>query len=540
MPKRISPALGIALLFVLCGLPFLRLAGLHVDASSELTCFYSCSGPVFRPSVFGYDVPLMVLPYLGAFKGWLYQPLLSSLEITAFVLRLPLLLAAAASVWMFFALLERTVGRGAAIAGTLLLATDASFVISSALDFGPIVFLHFFLLAGVLLLLRFDRTRSPRCLALAFFLFGLALWHKALFIWMLAGLVAAALAACPRRVHVLFSLRRFALAVAFLCLGAAPLLVYNLASRGATLRTGDVMSASSSLRLKLWELKDTLDGSAMMDHLTEYPWKPGPSRAPSGLPARISVRLRSAMGRLQSNWMLFGLLASVCLLPWLWFTPARRAAVFAIVYLVTAWTQMAALPNTGAAVHHAILLWPFPHFLMAVAGAQLARRFGRAGTRSLTAVLVLMAGCNVLLLNQYAAGLVTRGPTAVFTDAIYPLYDFLGGLGRRHFVAVDWGYGDTLCLLSDGEMDVEDISFTLRLQSDPEAVRALVSKPRTVFIGRVRADEQFPGVHALLTRTAEEMGYSRQVLQVIEDRNRRPRFEVMRYAPRVEVEGQSR
>ena len=38
------PALWIALLFVLCGLPFLSFPGMHVDAASELTCFYSCSG----------------------------------------------------------------------------------------------------------------------------------------------------------------------------------------------------------------------------------------------------------------------------------------------------------------------------------------------------------------------------------------------------------------------------------------------------------------------------------------------------------------
>src|SRR5438132_13858842 len=102
MLKR-PASLAIALLFVLCGLPFLRLTGLHVDASSELTCFYSCSQPAFRPEVLGYDVPIMVLSYLGTLKGWLYQPILMWLEVTGVTLRLPLLLAAAASVAMFFA-----------------------------------------------------------------------------------------------------------------------------------------------------------------------------------------------------------------------------------------------------------------------------------------------------------------------------------------------------------------------------------------------------------------------------------------------------
>jgi hypothetical protein len=82
------------------GFPFLRLPGLHVDASSEMACFCPCSHPAFRPSVFGFEAPLMVLPYLGAFKAWLYQPLLISLQVAPIVLRLPLLLIGPVTVWM--------------------------------------------------------------------------------------------------------------------------------------------------------------------------------------------------------------------------------------------------------------------------------------------------------------------------------------------------------------------------------------------------------------------------------------------------------
>jgi hypothetical protein len=521
--------LWISLGFVLVGFPFLRLPGLHVDASSELACFYPCSHPTFRPSVFGFEVPLMVLPYLGAFKAWLYQPLLISLQVTPFVLRLPLILIGAVTVWMFFALLDRTVGRHAAIAGTLLLATDASFVISTTIDFGPIVFLHFFLLAGVLLLLRFERTQSPKLLALAFFLFGLALWHKALFIWMLVALGAATLAVFPHRARVQFSPRRLGLAVLFLCLGAAPLLYYNVVTGGHTLHTGDVMSAKVPVSEKLLELKKTLDGSALMGFVTDETWIPEYTRQASGLLTTVSVRLNYAVGGLLRDWMLYAFLASCCLLPWLWFTPARKASIFALVYLVVTWIQMAAVPNTGGTIHHAILLWPFPHFLIAVAGRQLGRRFGRFGMRAMTAVLILLAGCNVLLLNQYVAHLATGGTTATFTDAVYPLFDYVSSLGPRHFSAVDWGYADTLCLLSDGEMEVEDLSFALQSPTIPQSVRSLIAGRQALFIGRARGDEKFPGVHARLTRTAEEMGYTRQVLETIYDRNRRPRFEVIRY-----------
>src|SRR5439155_17576109 len=99
--------------------------GMHYDASFELACFYRCAPPAYAATLFGETVPIMVLPYLGTLKAWLYWPILEYLEVTPFVLRLPTLLVAAASVWLFFALLDRVAGRRAAVAGSLLLATDA-------------------------------------------------------------------------------------------------------------------------------------------------------------------------------------------------------------------------------------------------------------------------------------------------------------------------------------------------------------------------------------------------------------------------------
>src|SRR5260370_12830470 len=240
--RPISPGWWIALLFLLCGLMFLRKAGINFDASCELASFYRCLTRALRAVVFGHRLPVMILPYLGAFKTWLYYPLLQSLDVTPVVLRLPVLLVGTVSVWLFFAILDRTVGLRAAIAGALLLATDASFVIATTYDFGPIAFLHCFLLAGVLLLLHFERTGASKYLALAFFVFGLALWHKALFIWMLDGLAVAAVCVFPRRVAAMLTPRRVVLAALSLCAGALPLIYFNAVTARATLHTGRAMS----------------------------------------------------------------------------------------------------------------------------------------------------------------------------------------------------------------------------------------------------------------------------------------------------------
>jgi hypothetical protein len=525
-----TPGAWIALSFLIIGLPFLRMAGLHYDASFELACFYPCSTPIFRPNLFGHTVPLMIIQYLGTLKAWLYAPLLKYYVVTPFLLRLPSLMAGAGSVWLLFAILDRVSGRAAAIAGALLLATDASFLIATSYDFGPIALLHLFVLAGVFLLLRFERTRKTAYLGIAFFLFGLALWYKALVVWMLGGLVAAAALVFPRRVLALLSPARVAVAACAISLGAMPLIYYNVASRGATLHVGSLAAGSPPFSTKFLILRRTLDGSVFFSWLTEDR-QPETMRAPARPGPKVSVGISRAVGQFRSNWMFFAFVASCCLLPWLWFTPSRHLALFAIVYLAVTWALMLILPATGAALHHTILLWPFPHFLMAVAGTQLARSMGKHAARIMIWILIAVAGCNLTLINNYYAELVTRGTTSVWTDAVYPLFDYLSSSSASEIVTVDWGYATTLCLLSDGRMPMRDISFLLLQPTDAqrEDVRLLMLQPGALFVDYAEGGGQFPGVHDRIAQIAGAAGYEKKIVGRIRDRNDRLRFEIARY-----------
>jgi hypothetical protein len=275
-----------------------------------------------------------------------------------------------------------------------------------------------------------------------------------------------------------------------------------------------------------------MDGSVFFGWLTEDQ-QPETILSPAGITGKFSAKLTDATGGLRSNWMLYAFLASCLLVPWLWFTPARGAALFALIYLAAVWGQMAILRQTGGTVHHVILLWPFPHFLIAVAGAHLARRFEKFGSRTLIAALVLIAGCNLVVIGHYYADLVTRGTGVLWTDAINPLFRRLDSVDfdRQLIVTVDWGYSETLCLLSDGQMPLKDISFALIQPSaaDTAFIRSLITQPNTVFVDHAADSEQFPGVRQHLERIATEVGYRKEVIRIVKDRNYRPRFEISHY-----------
>ena len=526
-----------ALLFVLLGLPFLRKTGLHYDASSELACFYSCSSPVYTLTIHGHQLPLMVLQYLGTLKTWLYLPILRFLEDTPLVLRLPFAIWGGLSVWFFFAILYRIAGLRAAAIGALLLLTDVTFLVSTCYDFGPIALLHLLFLAGLFLLMRFDETHRARYLSLAFFLFGLALWHKALFIWMLTALVIASLVAIPRCVLKHATFGHLGLAFGSLCLGAAPLLYYNVVTGGATLHTSRVMSGAAPMTQKLLVLKKTFDGSVLFGWLTEDAALET-AISPPGISGKVSSKLTNLIGEHRSNWMLYAFILACGLGPWLYFSRWRKLVLFLLVYLMVAWAQMIALPNTGASLHHIILLWPMPHFLIAIAFTEIwdrtrrgSLRLHQVGAYVVGIALVTTVAVNLVVVNSLYTDLVTRGTSTLWTDAVYPLSAYLGSLRTSAVVTVDWGYSSTLCLLSDGRMPIQDMSFSLIDPSpdDKAAIRTLMSDQGVLFVDHTDDGEQFPGVRQHLAAIAFEAGYTKRVINTIYDRNSRPRFEISRY-----------
>ena len=68
---------------------------------------------------------------------------------------------------------------------------------------------------------------------------------------------------------------------------------------------------------------------------------------------------------------------ALALIPLLWCTPARKPMLFCLIAFAVGWLQMAITKDAGLGAHHVILLWPLPHWFLAVAFVEAA-----AGGRS--------------------------------------------------------------------------------------------------------------------------------------------------------------
>ena len=257
-----------ALIFFSSGWMLLPYPGLQVDETLYAIPHFQSAAYAFK--VGAHDLPLMLLPYVGTLKTFLYYPVLSLLPPSYLTVRVPVLFLAACTVWMFVRLLHTIHGRRAAWLGGLLVATDTTFLLTTCFDWGPVVLQHLLLVGALTAFLQFARFGTKSALFVGCFLLGLGVWDKVLFLWVLGGLIAAIFCVFPRELWRRLSIRNAAVATVAFCLGALPLLIYNAASGFATFRSGAGFGFDE-LEQKAIQLRYAWDGRILFTMLTRPP-----------------------------------------------------------------------------------------------------------------------------------------------------------------------------------------------------------------------------------------------------------------------------
>lgn len=515
--RRALIALCVA--FVAAGMLFVPRLGIEADEAIIADGLYAHGAAWYSWKIAGTDVPVMLISYLGALKTWLYKGVFLLAAPRPIILRLPMLLFAAGALWLFFELLDRTIGRRAAWIGTLLLASDTSYLLLNMADYGPVSLQFVFKLAALVLLVRFHQNANKRDLAWAFFLFGLGMWDKAIFAWVLFGLAIAAVAVFPRELRNYLTRANIAVAGLAMLAGALPLVIYNIARPLDTLRSNAHLG-QTELPHKAEILKQTMDGYVLFGFLTAV--EPGPQPGePKHWYQSLSLAVSRWTGRPRRNAIMWAAIASVLSLAflwkWLWNSQARRPVLFGLIVCAATWLPMVLTAGAGGAAHHAILLWPFQ--LLPIA-AVLARIPAAPGAL----VTALLCGSNIAVTNQYYADLIVNGPTVRWTDAMDPLQRYLTDLHPGRIVAADWGFMETMNLQSEGELPM-DYADT----GSDQAIEALLADPSNLFVAHTAGSAFHPQERAALEEVARRENYQEEPLATIHDRNGRPTFDVFRF-----------
>ena len=532
-PHRVGNlSAGVAcIFFFVAGWAFLPHLGIQNDEALFASVLYQPLAGDFTLHIGHSQIPLMLMSYLGTLKAWIYFPIFRVFGTGVSALRDPVLLAGVASVWLFFLLLRRVAGERAAIIGCGLLAVDSVYLLTTCFDWGPVALQHLLLLAGLLLLMRFYQTGQDPALLGGAFLLGLAMWDKALAVWMLTGIGVAGILTFPRQIFGVITIRRVTTGALAFALGALPLIVYNVDRNLATFRS-NMTRDTSNIPGKAGMLMDTMDSRGLFGWMLDDDWQAPVPHQPQGWLQRASADISSLAGHPRHNLMLYALALAVLLAP-LARGHARRTILFALIVMAVAWAQMAVTANAGGSVHHTILLWPFPEMAIAVSFAAASRRLGRAGIPSVAAILMVLMVSGALVTNEYYAVMLRNGGTQNWTDAIFKLSGYMKGVPSTGIYCADWGIMDSLRLLNRGKLPLNVGTDPIRkpeLSADDRAyLQRMIGEPGHVFIAHTRDYEFFEGVNAKLLKYAAESGYERTMLAVIPDGWGRPVYEVYHF-----------
>lgn len=524
-----------ACLFVLLGAAFIPYAGIEDDEVIFTNPLYLFNAREFTIGLFHRRIALMVMSYLGTLKTLLYIPILALFGANVWSLRLPMVLAGGLTILIFFGLARRTAGLVAAMLAAFLLASDPSFILMDTFDWGPVAIEHLLLVTDCFFLVKFAQQRGPGPrnvraaspdngrwnLFLGFFLFGLALWNKAIFIWALAGLLCGAIAVFWPEIRRLLRPATAAVAGAAFLAGALPLLIYNVRNPNVTVNSSAHFE-TNAFPGKFSMLRGTLDGSALFGFLSGFDDDPNP-RAAASLRGRAADWIGAHTGRLRHDAVFYACALALLLVPWWW---KRRTARFSLVFMCVTWLAMAVTRGAGASAHHTVLLWPFPQLFLATALASLPwRKIAMSAGAALVAI-------NLLVVNQTVADFERNGSPSKFSDACFALSKEISDPGPP-VVTLDWGMIDMLAFLHQGRLTlrVGDPPFMTDSPSENErkSIDWLLSDRDAIFVTHVPGRENSPEVRPNLDRAAADRGLRKDPIKIVPDSNGRPVFEIFRF-----------
>jgi 4-amino-4-deoxy-L-arabinose transferase-like glycosyltransferase len=388
-------------------------------------------------------IPLMVFPYIGALKSWLYDPLFAVFGTSAASIRLPVVLITSAGLVLAYLAVRDLINRPVALLAFGALCLDASIFWLTRDDVGPSAIELFLKCAALWCCARFARAQKARWVWVLLATLALGVFNKLSFIWVVNAAVVVSAAAMFRYRSALRAHLRAAsawvggLAVIYAGFGA-----YYVGQHVGNLVAGPGGGSSLGQPWSLFEsgMRDVLSGTWFYNY------------------ALGSLEPRDVVVVLILALFAVGAIASVA---------SRIERSFAVAGMAVA-TLLIALQNfltmQATAGWHYVAIYPF----VTIVAAYGAYRGARAVLRRDVLVWAALAGTGALalaydgaLLATYERDIASKEPiNPAWSPAIYSLSDNLQHTRARIFTA-DWGISNPLFALHPSRRYTE-LAFALR------------------------------------------------------------------------------
>ncbi len=527
-------------LFLTLSLYQIELPGLHYDEAREagvpaMQLHTHQAVETFRGSgirLGDRQLPLMVTDYIGALNVYFVWPSLALFGISVSALRLVPVVFAALTLWLTYLLARRLFGWRAGALTVLLLAVNPSFVFWSRQGIFVTSITATIAMGALLCWLRWYRRRQPGYLYAGAFLFGLGLYAKLLFLWVIVALAATfVLFKIPDLVRGFRSwfrtgqYKHWIVALAFFLLGILPLLIYNAQTNGtiqtltenltSTYYGGSNLAFVENLLTRLEQFEVVLNGSHFWYLGGTFANKSYSSIfAGAGLLGLLVVvfMARHQWHKLAFPYLMLGLmlLASCFTVSALWFTHYSILVPF---------MPMAVVVPLDLVARHATRSASGPWI----------RGLDRIGQILLILVVGFLGAKDLQVDLNYHQALARSGGYAAHSDASYKLTRSLQERGISSPLAMDWGIDATVEFLSAGDVNPIEIFGYEWEAGEAFAARLapFLTDPRNLYIFHSEEETVFQRRHAFEELVASA-GRTSEVQEEIHDRSGRLMFILVR------------
>lgn len=464
-----------------------------------------------------WDVPLTVMPYLGALKAWLFTPIFALAGVTPWTVRWPMVWLGVATVFATYAWVGVLFGRSAAVVALLLVASDPGFWAHARVDVGPTGVMGLcqaLLLVGVLGWVRRGRRAAA---VLAVLAAAAGVFDKLNFMWSVVAISGAVLlcdgGALWRRGR---SQPRTAVAIG---VAFAGIVLGLVAYTRAFLPLGSEWTPWADWAQRFVVLRHLMllvvSGSAMYERIYAQPL---PAAARHALVVAsavgVGVVLAFSSGGLRRH--------------------ARGLLLLALVQVLLLGQMVITRQATGP--HHVMMLVPFALVMVAAvlsvpfdASAESRAPAAKLGA-GLLICLVMASGGSVM--RGYFRAMDTLAPIAMWdAPSQQSLASFAATQPQTRFVHVDWGTHTPLLALSQGRAQSVDLWPQFRhAQSEAEIaawLAALTAQP-TLFVLHAAGREIFPDTRVHFLELARLPGWAMERVVDLPGAFGRPTMEVVR------------
>ena len=508
-PLPLRLAIGAALLVFVCigGWNVVH-PGLYYDEMLFVDAALGQPNNIFRFINFG-ELPVMLMPYIGALKAWLYYPIFKLFGVTAYSVRWPMVLLGALTLWINYLVLLRAFSRPVALVFLAMAAVEPATLFHTRLDWGPTALMMCFRSLMLLATVQWLRTQQPRWLLalLAAALFGI--FDKLNYLWLCVALAAALLTVYPR---TLLEFCRSNLRFSMVTAAVVGVIAIGILSYMRTAVPLEEELGQSDWHYRYVVVKQllqaTMAGTGVYTVVT---------RAPDDV----------ALGLPHLRVLTFALVAALALAIGFrrridWRMTAFFGVFAAVIVIALYFTRQATGP------HHTATLAPLWLMLLAI---PLGQPFAIADAGKLGRILAVVTVVVVCLSSLRIDAINLRGfeanPEPRWDPGSAALVSEIGQHPGRLIITADWGSGTIINGLMNGNVTIFDNWPNFVTYPDATTIdyyERLIAERSPLFVVPAEGTASFPEARSNIMQLAKARNWQANLEATIERHDGEPLF----------------